>query len=132
MAALILIKVWFEFVVLTLIKGSSQSSTSDLLESVDCLLRDCERYIPNADRNMTENLIVQLEVAKTAGPIYLSYVKSNWISPVQQSVAMERYLEEVKLQPEKIRMTKPKQNLSRKERKELNDLKRNTELILKS
>ena len=36
--------------------------TTDLLESVDCLLRDSERYFPNADRNMAQNLIVQLQV----------------------------------------------------------------------
>ena len=39
------------------------SPTMDLLEiSVDCLLRDCEHYFPNADRNMVENLIVRLQV----------------------------------------------------------------------
>ena len=38
------------------------SPTTDLLESVDCLLRDCERYFPNADRNMAQNLIVRLQV----------------------------------------------------------------------
>ena len=38
------------------------SPTMDLLESMDCLLRDCERYFPNADRNMAENLIVPLQV----------------------------------------------------------------------
>ena len=36
--------------------------TTDLVESVDCLLRDCERYFSNADRNMAENLIVRLQV----------------------------------------------------------------------
>ena len=38
------------------------SPTTDLLESVDCLLRDCECYSPNADQNMAQNLIVQLQV----------------------------------------------------------------------
>ena len=38
------------------------SPTTNLLESVDCLLRDCDRYIHNADRNMAEN-IVRLDVA---------------------------------------------------------------------
>lgn len=38
------------------------SPTTDLLESVDCLLRDCERYFPNADRNTAQYLIVQLQV----------------------------------------------------------------------
>jgi len=35
----------------------------DLLEAVDSLLEDCERYFSNADRSMAENLIVQLQVA---------------------------------------------------------------------
>ena len=38
------------------------SPRMDLLESMDCLLRDCEHYFPNADRNMAENLIVPLQV----------------------------------------------------------------------
>ena len=38
------------------------SPTTDLLESVDCLLRDGERYFSNADRNMAEKLIVRLQV----------------------------------------------------------------------
>ena len=38
------------------------SRITDLLESVDCLLGDCVRYFPNADRNMAENLIVRLQV----------------------------------------------------------------------
>ena len=38
------------------------SPTTDLLETVDCLLTDCEFYLPNADRNITENLIVRLQV----------------------------------------------------------------------
>ena len=38
------------------------SPTKDLLESVGCLLRDCERYFPNAYRNMTQNIIVRLQV----------------------------------------------------------------------
>lgn len=59
------------------------------------------------------------------------YVKSNWIPPVQQSVALESFLEEVKLQLAEMEIVKPKQNLSRKERKALNELKQNTEIKLK-
>ena len=36
--------------------------TTNLLEFVDCLLRDCERYFPNAGRNIAQNLIVRLQV----------------------------------------------------------------------
>ena len=102
-----MIKVWFSFVVLTLVQGYP---TCDLLDSVDCLLRDCERYLPNAERNMAENVIVRLEVAKLNRTIHPFYVKSKWIpAPVQQSVALESYLEEVKLQLAEIKITKPKQ-----------------------
>ena len=38
------------------------SPTTDLLESMDCLLRDCESCFPNADRNTAQNLIVRLQV----------------------------------------------------------------------
>ena len=50
MAALISSKVWFLFITLT-VAVVVGSPTTDLLESVDCLLRDCVRYFTNADRN---------------------------------------------------------------------------------
>ena len=50
MAALILSKVWFLFIALTVVVVVS-SPTTDLLESVDCLLRHCVHYFTNADRN---------------------------------------------------------------------------------
>ena len=49
-AALISSKVWFLFITLT-VAVVVDSPTTDLLESVDCLLRDCVRYFTNADRN---------------------------------------------------------------------------------
>ena len=59
------------------------------------------------------------------------YAKSNWNPPVQRSVALECYLEEVKLQLTEIQITKPKQNLSRDEQKALNELKQNNDINLK-
>ena len=59
------------------------------------------------------------------------YVKLNWNPPVQRSVALESYLEEVKLQLTEIQITKPKQNLSRDEQKALNKLKQNNDINLK-
>ena len=59
------------------------------------------------------------------------YVKSNWNPPVQKSVALESYLEEVKLQLTEIQITKPKLNLSREEQKGLNELKQNNDINLK-
>ena len=61
MAALISSKVWVLFIALIVVVVVG-SPTMDLLESVDCLLRDCECYFPNADRNMAENLIVRLQI----------------------------------------------------------------------
>ena len=40
------------------------------------------------------------------------HVKSNWMPPVQQSIALESYLESVKTQLADIRVNKPKNNLS--------------------
>ena len=51
------------------------------------------------------------------------YVKSNWNSPVQQSVALESCLEEVKLSLAEINLTKPKKNLPPTEREALKALK---------
>ena len=50
MAALISSKVWVLFIALTVVVVVG-FPTTDLLESVDCLLRDCVRYFTNADRN---------------------------------------------------------------------------------
>ena len=63
--------------------------------------------------------------------IHPFYVKSDWNPPVQPSVALESYLEEVKLQLAKIHITKPKRNLSHNERKALNELKQNHHINLK-
>ena len=51
------------------------------------------------------------------------HVKSNWIPPVQKSVALENYLEEVKVQLAEIQLTKPKDNLLNTERKALKTLR---------
>ena len=63
--------------------------------------------------------------------IHPFYVKSNWEPPVQPSVTLETYLEEVKQQITEIKITRPKPNLSRKERKALNVLKQNKDLNFK-
>ena len=53
------------------------------------------------------------------------------LSTPEKSVALESYLEEVKLQLTEIHITKPKQNLSREEQKALNELKQNNDIHLK-
>ena len=52
------------------------------------------------------------------------HVKSTWVPPTQPSVALESYLEEVKLQLAEIKFTKPKNNLPHVEREALKLLKR--------
>lgn len=42
--------------------------------------------------------------------IHPFYVKSNWEPPVQKSVAIENYLEEIKIQLAQIPITKPRHN----------------------
>ena len=53
-AALISRKACFLLIALTVVVVVG-SPTTDLLESVDYLLRDCERYFLNANQNMAEN-----------------------------------------------------------------------------
>ena len=40
------------------------SPTTELLETIMCLLNDCARFYPQADLNMADGLIVRLEVAE--------------------------------------------------------------------
>lgn len=59
------------------------------------------------------------------------HVKSSWIPPVQRSIALESYLEEVKIQLAEITINKPKNILPPGERQALKDLIHNKEIILK-
>ena len=63
--------------------------------------------------------------------IHPFYVKSNWEPPVQKSVALESYLEEIKTQLAQIPITKPKHNLPLNERKAITELKNNSEINIK-
>ena len=71
------------------------------------LLRDCEQFA----RRMHLQYIFH---GKDKEP-HPFQVKSNWMPPVQQSIALESYLESVKAQLAAIRVKKPKNNLSRNE-----------------
>ena len=62
--------------------------------------------------------------------IHPFYVKSNWNPPVQPSISLESYLEEVKSHLAEIEITKPKCNLSRKDQA-LIELKQNTDINIK-
>ena len=59
------------------------------------------------------------------------HVKSNWVPPVQQSVALKSYLEEVKTELAEIQLLKPKHNLPHNERKAIKDLKSNHDINIK-
>ena len=66
--------------------------------------------------------------AKTPHPFH---VRSNWEPPVQPSVALETYLEEVKIQLAEIPIVKPKNNLPQGERQAIRKLKNNSEINIK-
>ena len=57
-------------------------------------------------------------------------MKSDWEPPVQLSVALETFLEEVKLELANIEFDKPK-DISTGERQALKELSRNKSIILK-
>ncbi|XP_068704782.1 uncharacterized protein [Montipora foliosa] len=59
------------------------------------------------------------------------HVKSNWVPPVQPSVALESYLENIKVRLAEITVQKPKYNFSRKEYMAVKELKQNTAINLK-
>ena len=59
------------------------------------------------------------------------HVKSNWEPPVQSSVTLEMYLEEVKTQLVEIQISKPKSNLPTKEHLALKELKQNPNVNIK-
>ena len=59
------------------------------------------------------------------------HFKSTWNPPLQRSVALETYLEEVKVPLAETKLTKPKNNLLPAERKALVALNRNHEINLK-
>ena len=59
------------------------------------------------------------------------HVKSDWEPSVPLSVALETFLEEVKLELASIEFDKPKDNISTGERQALKELSRNKSIILK-
>ena len=59
------------------------------------------------------------------------HVKTNWEPPAQQSVALETYLEEVRLQLAETEISKPKNNLPCNEFKAIRELKDNPEINIK-
>ena len=62
---------------------------------------------------------------------YPFHVKYKWKPPVQPSVALESYLEEVKIQLAELELKNPKDNLNPAEREVLKALKRDTNINLK-
>ena len=62
---------------------------------------------------------------------HLFHVKSSWESPVQPSVALETYLEEVKTQLAETQIFKPKNNLPPDEHLAIKELKQNSNINIK-
>ena len=58
------------------------------------------------------------------------HVKSDWYPPVQPSVALETFLEEVKFDLASIKLNRPKDNLSLGERNALKELSRDKKIVL--
>ena len=87
------------------------------------LLRDFYQFA----RRMRLIYIFREEDKKT----HPCHVKSAWLTPIQKSVALESYLEEVKSDLLEIEITKPKDHLLPVERKALRTLKRDSEINLK-
>ena len=56
------------------------------------------------------------------------HVKSDWEPPVQPSVALETYLEEVKLQLANINTITPRNNLPKREQLAIKQLKQNPDI----
>ena len=63
--------------------------------------------------------------------IHPFYVKSNWKPPIQRSVALESYLEEIKLQPAQITITRPKNSLPLSEKQAITELNNKPEINIK-
>ena len=59
------------------------------------------------------------------------HVRSNWEPPVQPSVALETYLEEVKIQLAEMPIVKPKNNLPQGEHQAIRELKNNSVINIK-
>ena len=60
---------------------------------------------------------------------HLFHVKSDWKPPVQPSVALETFLEEVKFELASTELVKPKDNISTGEREDLKELSRITKAL---
>ena len=59
------------------------------------------------------------------------HVKSDWKPPVQTSVALETFREEVKFELASIEFDKPKDNIATGERQALKELSRSKSIIIK-
>ena len=88
------------------------------------------KFIPTPPTNKTQ---IRRQLLQDFGQKYIFqgddkdphpfHVKSTWVPPIQQSVALESYLEEVKLQLAVIQFTKPGNDLPPVEREALKSLK---------
>ena len=68
---------------------------------------------------------------KEPHPFHVKDVKSDWDPPVQPSVALETFLEEVKFELASIKLNRPIDNLSQGQRNALIELSRDQNIVLK-
>ena len=87
------------------------------------LLKDYDNFA----RTMRLRYLFANEKKTTAHPFH---VKSTWQPPIQNSVALENYLEETKLELASIVFNPQNDNISANERKAISTLKRNSEINL--
>ena len=120
-------------------------SSHQLTDSQVSLLSRCLKFIPTPATNETrikQQLLRDFEqFARRMRLLYIFHrqnrephpfhVKSTWMPQVQHSVALESYLENAQTQLAEIKITKPKNNLSRNEVKALKELKNNRAINLK-
>ena len=120
-------------------------SSHQLTDSQVSLLSRGLKFIPTPTTNETrikQQLLRDFEqFARQMRPVYIFHgqnrephpfdIKSTWMPQVQHSVALESYLENVKTQLAEIKITKPKNNLSRNEVKALKELKNNSAITSK-
>ena len=74
---------------------------------------------------------IQYIVGKEMKNVHPFHVKSNWVPPIQPSVALETFLEEVKFELAEIELQRPKDNLLHNERRALKELSHGKNIALK-
>ena len=113
-----------DFKVKLLSRGLKFIPTPLVPTSNKSLLKDFNNFA----RTMRLRYLFANRKKTTAHPLH---VKSTWQPPIQNSVALENYLEATKLELASIVFNPQNDNISANERKAISTLKRNSEINLK-